>query len=118
MLYCPARWPPGTSLRDSEALLRQVLAHPDLDGPRLIFADWLEDRGHPRGEFIRAQCALAQLQRADARRAELQTRADELLKEHQLEWIGQLKGLVTGWPFQPGFVDSAVVAPKPFLSYP
>jgi len=27
------------------SFLRTILAHPDDDGPRLVFADWLEERG-------------------------------------------------------------------------
>lgn len=30
----------------------------DTDGPRLVFADWLEERGDPQGEFIRLQVEL------------------------------------------------------------
>ena len=41
-----------------EAFLRDILEHPDDDGRRLIFADWLEDNGDPdRAEFIRVQIA-------------------------------------------------------------
>ena len=45
-------------LTDREALLAGVLADPDADLPRLVFADWLEETGHPancaRAEYIRA----------------------------------------------------------------
>jgi hypothetical protein len=30
-----------------------------LVAPRLILADWLEERGDPRADFIRVQCELA-----------------------------------------------------------
>lgn len=37
-----------------DALLADIIACPDDDTPRLIFADWLEDNGEPeRAEFIR-----------------------------------------------------------------
>ncbi|MHB1424636.1 MAG: TIGR02996 domain-containing protein [Gemmataceae bacterium] len=46
----------------ADAFLQDILAHPDDDAPRLIFADWLEEQGDAgsvaRAEFIRAQCAL------------------------------------------------------------
>lgn len=43
-----------------DALLRDVLAIPADDAPRLILADWLEDDGqHDRAEFIRCQVELA-----------------------------------------------------------
>lgn len=41
-------------------LLAAILATPDDDVPRLVFADWIEERGDPNwAEFIRVQCALA-----------------------------------------------------------
>jgi uncharacterized protein (TIGR02996 family) len=40
--------------------LRQILAHPDDDGPRLVAADWWDEQGAAgRAEFIRVQCELA-----------------------------------------------------------
>jgi uncharacterized protein (TIGR02996 family) len=48
-----------TAADDEKAFLRAVCEHPDDDRPRLIFADWLDEHGDPRGEFIRLQCALA-----------------------------------------------------------
>jgi uncharacterized protein (TIGR02996 family) len=43
-----------------DELLAAVVRAPDDDGPRLIYADWLEERGDPaRAELIRVQCALA-----------------------------------------------------------
>jgi uncharacterized protein (TIGR02996 family) len=42
--------------------LRQILAHPDDDGPRLVAADWWDERGAAeRAEFVRVQCELARL---------------------------------------------------------
>ena len=42
-----------------EALLRAVLLHPGEDTPRLAYADWLDENGHPeRAEFIRVQIEL------------------------------------------------------------
>ena len=42
------------------AFLADILAHPDDDTPRLIFADWLQENGQElRGEYIRVQCQLA-----------------------------------------------------------
>ena len=35
--------------------LRESVENPDDDAVRLIFADWLEERDDPRGEFIRIQ---------------------------------------------------------------
>lgn len=47
-------------MSDLEALYRAVLASPDEDMPRLMYADCVQERGdEARAKFIRAQCALA-----------------------------------------------------------
>ncbi|MEZ6127007.1 MAG: TIGR02996 domain-containing protein [Planctomycetaceae bacterium] len=33
---------------DRQAFLKEILAAPDDDAPRLIFADWLEEQGDAR----------------------------------------------------------------------
>jgi uncharacterized protein (TIGR02996 family) len=38
---------------DELAFVRAILADPADSLPRLVYADWLEDRGDPRGEFLR-----------------------------------------------------------------
>ena len=40
-------------------LLDEVLGHPDDDVPRRVYADWLSERGDPRGELIAVQCELS-----------------------------------------------------------
>jgi uncharacterized protein (TIGR02996 family) len=40
-------------------LLAAVVAEPTADAPRLVYADWLMERGDPRGELIRLQCEAA-----------------------------------------------------------
>ena len=47
---------------DSEAFLTDIRAAPDDDVPRLVYADWLEEKGEPtRAELIRVQCELSNL---------------------------------------------------------
>ena len=43
------------------AFLQSIIAAPDDDAPRLVYADWLEEHGGEpeRAEFIRVQCELA-----------------------------------------------------------
>lgn len=53
---------------DGQQLLNAIIANPDDDAPRLIYADWLDEQGDDeRAEFIRASIELAKL-RADPRR--------------------------------------------------
>jgi uncharacterized protein (TIGR02996 family) len=47
---------------DREALYAGILAHPDDDTPRLVFADWLQENGNERyATFIRKQIELARV---------------------------------------------------------
>ena len=60
-------------MSDPDAFLRQILATPGDDAPRLAFADWLDERNDPRGPYLRAECRAAQS--PDARPAAEQLRA-------------------------------------------
>lgn len=62
-------------MSDSAALLEAVVAAPDDDAPRLVYADALQTAGNPRGELIAVQCELARLGCAPS---------DQLF----LEWVG------------------------------
>jgi uncharacterized protein (TIGR02996 family) len=68
------------------AFLDAIVATPDDDAPRLVFADWLEDHGNEhaaaRAAFIRVQCEAAKLAHDDPRLPDLRRREDELLREH------------------------------------
>jgi uncharacterized protein (TIGR02996 family) len=82
-----------------DAFVVDILEHPDDDAPRLILADWLEDRGEPgdadRAEFIRVQCRRAHLQVGAAEEQRLRQRAEHLLKTWWDYWarpLGQLIG--------------------------
>ena len=47
-------------MTEAEAFLAAIIANPDDDLPRLVFADWLDEHDDSlRAEFIRGQCALA-----------------------------------------------------------
>ena len=49
-------------MTDGDALFASILASPDEDTPRLVYADWLEENGqHARAEFIRVQIELARI---------------------------------------------------------
>jgi uncharacterized protein (TIGR02996 family) len=103
--------------------LQEILSHPDDDAPRLIYADWLEERGDPRGEFIRVQCALTTLPKMDARRPDMEERQRQLLAEHQTKWLATLNPecLAPSRPFIPferGFLGSRVsTSPTHYLRY-
>lgn len=71
-----------------DAFKHTIREHPQDDGPRLIFADWLEEHGDcDYAEFIRVQCELEQ-PLDDDRWAALSRREAELLALHREEWLG------------------------------
>lgn len=78
--------------RTREALVRAVLANPDDDAVRLVFADWFEDQGDAasvaRADFIRTQVERARLDPRDPRQSELHAREYRLLAAHAKDWCG------------------------------
>jgi uncharacterized protein (TIGR02996 family) len=99
-----------------DAFLQAVLDAPDDDAPRLIYADWLEEQGDPRGEFIRIQCALAQMDEADDHRWELEARERQLLWQHSKGWAGPVRRYVKKWRFRRGFVEKITIRADRFLA--
>ena len=104
-------------MAEREALTAAVLADPDDDLPRLVFADWLDERGEAaRARFIRAQLALAALPEWDPQSAALRrTRPEWDCSEESIRTLPPLTS-DTGlhWnarePFRRGF-GYAVQAP-------
>lgn len=46
--------------KDESAFLKMIAANPDDVATRLVFADWLEEHGDPRGELLRLTCQLTE----------------------------------------------------------
>lgn len=87
------------------ALLAAIVANPDDDELRLVYADALERRGDPRGELIQLQCRLASGTAADAPAAA--ARVTELLALHGSDWLAPLAIVPNaGFDFARGFVES------------
>jgi uncharacterized protein (TIGR02996 family) len=77
-----------------EALLRAIQEDPHDDGPRLVYADWLEEEGdQARAEFIRVQCELARLGEDDPSRSAVQKRERQLLRAHRAAWVAEKPAL-------------------------
>lgn len=122
LCYCECgRELPESDMTHADAFLQDILAHPDDDAPRLIFADWLEEQGDAasaaRAEFIRVQCALAAGHLPEKRRAVLDRRQQEIFEEHGKEWARPIRHLVRGWNFHRGFIDEVEVFSGRFVSY-
>jgi uncharacterized protein (TIGR02996 family) len=122
--------------RSEEDFLAAVYAAPDEDAPRAVYADWLTERGDPRGEFISLQLARAagksdgagdiepksepEASRRDAATvrgraspgsqttmAKHRRRERALRAEHGASWIGPLKAATVRVHFVRGFPGRA-----------
>jgi len=102
-------------MTDADVFLERVNAHPDEDWPRLVYADWLDEQGDPRGRFIRVQCALARLAADDPRRFDLAQCEEALLDTHYPQWTESLRGLASGPEFRRGFVEVVNIEARVFL---
>lgn len=87
-----------------------IAADPEARGGYEVYADWLAQRGDPRGELIAVQLARED-RPLDAWLAKRET---ELLVDHGGTWLGGLDG--PSWPGPPievewerGFVTSAII---------
>jgi uncharacterized protein (TIGR02996 family) len=95
----------ATSRPEVVAFLQAIKEEPEDDTPRLILADWLEERGDPRGELLRLQVTLARLipgTRAWWARYE---REQQLRQFHEKDWLGPLAGLADSYTLQRGLVQ-------------
>src|SRR6476620_2551512 len=106
----------GGPMPDDDAFLRAIIANPDDDLPRLVYADWLDEHGEPeRAEFIRVQCELAGVRGDMARFEKLFTRSEQLLAVHRPRWLGPLADLVEHATFLRGFVIQVTLPAAAFL---
>lgn len=84
-----------TATGEEAGFIRSICERPEDDTPRLVYADWLQERGEDdRAEFIRAQVSLGpgydadrcHCGRTDCERCPLQWREAKLLDAHP-EWL-------------------------------
>jgi uncharacterized protein (TIGR02996 family) len=104
-----------------DVFIEGIRAAPHDPLPRLVYADYLEESGDPRGELIRIQCELASdhHERGDAFRAALIDRERELLAQHGDQWLAPLRALgaegVTTACFRGGLIERIRIPAKAFL---
>ncbi|HWO19492.1 MAG TPA: TIGR02996 domain-containing protein [Kofleriaceae bacterium] len=85
---------------EERSLIAAIAADPDEDGPRIVYADWLQEIGDPYGEFIAIQCALAR-----GRTPELAAREQSLLERHHAEWLARAGLGHREGRFRRGFIE-------------
>jgi len=95
----PAAARAETAATETDAWLARVLAHPEDEALRHVYADWLQERGDPRGEFIA-------LQLAGTRDEASHKRAKALLERSWGRWVGGIRHAARrdGIAFERGFL--------------
>src|SRR4051812_17053962 len=74
-------------MKHEEVFLNEIREHPGADTPRLVYADWLDERDDPRGRYLRAEVELARLSEADERYAALEAELQELRADIEPDWL-------------------------------
>ncbi|HVK14065.1 MAG TPA: TIGR02996 domain-containing protein [Gemmataceae bacterium] len=69
-------------MNDEAAFMAMILANPDDDAPRLVFADWLDERGDRRAEWLRLTVRRDQLVRGLPAGEGLLVRIPARLRDH------------------------------------
>lgn len=75
---------------EEEAFLRAISAAPDDHTIRLVYADWLEERGDSRAEFVRLQVRLGTVQADEPDRPQLQAHVEQLRAGCPAYWLAKL----------------------------
>src|SRR6187200_1783709 len=71
-------------MTDDEAFVRRIVASPGDDLPRLVYADWLDERDDPRGAYLRAE--------AEWKGAEdIKSRAQSWLRRNRIDPVWRLR---------------------------
>ncbi len=92
---------------DEAGFLHKIRAALHDDSPRLIYADWLEERGDSRAEYLRLQVELVRTWTYTDQKPELYARLEELAATIDPDWLAAVRRCTT--PAPP--VDVAKVAP-------
>jgi len=98
-------------MTEADAFLAAIIANPDDDLPRLVFADWLEEHDDSlRAEFIRGQSALA----AGSTDTEIAKRMVAIEAANRRRW--SIPGVPGRQEFRRGFVEYIHMSACDFLT--
>jgi uncharacterized protein (TIGR02996 family) len=106
-------------MSDGDALLAAVIANPDDDTPRLVYADWLDENGQAeRAEFIRLQIEQARIGLYSPEAQQLTARQSQLLSQHRRAWVKPLREVLPSarLEFSRGFVEDVESEASHYLS--
>ena len=105
-------------MTDREALINAIADHPREDAQRLAFADWLEENGQEsRGEYVRLSCRAAGLRPGTVERSDALRAADDLLAEHEADWLGDWPDRLMTWEYRRGHLWKVRMTVDNFLAH-
>lgn len=114
------------SASEEALFLRQIVeADPSDPVPRLVFADWLEERDDPRGELIRIHCELAEMPHDTDEltdedfeyREKLMSRGDHLFRQFESQWLDPIKPFINHYRFNRGLIEYVDVDVRQLLEH-
>ena len=73
-----------------ENFLASIAASPGEEGLRLVFADWLEEQGDARAEYLRLEHQCHQLPPSDKRAQALKKRLQDMSQTLDAVWVAQV----------------------------
>lgn len=97
-------------MTDRDAFLAAIIAQPDDDTARLVFADWLQENGQEtRAEFIRTQIRAVQAEPYSKESRRYAVAAERLHEGNYGEWSRHVRQRLVAWEFRRGFIEHAAV---------
>ncbi len=107
-------------MTDRDALWAAILANPDDDLPRLVYADWLDENGSglpsperesaaDRAAAIRTQIEYARAEPFSPVARIADERTQRLVKAHRQEWGGHLREFTETFEFVRGFIGHVTI---------
>ncbi len=94
-------------MAEESAFIRTILASPNETLPRLVYADWLEERGDLRAEYLRLMCRLDTLDDDDPRAEQLNKEFEKLQRRLDHSWVGLMnRGRTRAHPLRAEGVSS------------
>jgi uncharacterized protein (TIGR02996 family) len=72
---------------EESGFLQAIADNWDDDVARLVYADWLEERGDVRGEFLRLECRLAKRSPGDRRCRRIRDRLRRIARTQDPHWL-------------------------------
>lgn len=94
-------------MTDREALLHAIADEPGDYLRQLVFADYVQENGEEtRAAFVRLRCEAERVGRESPQYDDLIREGDDLLHEHEREWLGVWADRLVDWEFDGGFIRS------------